>query len=173
MAVNDLGVGTGAPVSPPEPTTNGLAVKAKLSPQSGMMKHFGSRQDQAAARFDKMKEAKQQIDAVLDAFGHLTDLQDTVQVRDVVKACAGIVAAGVPAVQMATILADMPEQPGQLQAWVKDEFDKAQQAEKTIDHGLQVTRHGLLTSALEHLIGHSAEQQQQQQLMQAAPAGNA
>lgn len=166
---NDLAIGQGGPAAPLEPKTNGLEVKAQPRPRSGMLKHFGTQQDAAAARFEKLREAKTQINAVLEAFGNLTDLQDTVQVRDVVKASGGIVAAGVPATQMAVILADMPEQPTQLQAWIKDQFDKAQSAEQKINEGLAITRHGLVTSALTNLMGHGIEDQ----MMRQQPVGSA
>lgn len=167
--MNDLSIGQGGPAAPLEPKTNGLEVKLKPRPRSEMMKHFGTQQDAAAARFEKLREAKHQIDAVMEAFGHLSDLQDTVQVRDVVKASAGIVAAGVPATQMAVILADMPEQPAQLQAWIKDEFDKAQSAEQKILEGLAITRHGLVTAALHNLMAHGVEDQ----MMKQPPVGSA
>lgn len=168
--MNDLDPGNGGLVSPPEATPNPLSVKSKTRNQSEMMKHFSGHQDAAAERYSKMREAKQQIDSVMNVFGGLSQMLDTVTTKDVVKGCADIVAAGVPAVQMATILADMPEQPAELQAWVKDEFEKAQSAEQKIDEGLAVTRHGLISSALHTLVAHSAESQQ---LSQAVPAGNA
>ncbi len=168
--MNDLEPGNGGPVSAPEPGVNPLVVKPKARAQSAMMKHFTGHRDAAAERFAKLREAKAQIDSVMGVFGGLSQLADTVTTKDVVKGCADIVAAGVPAVQMATILADMPEKAPELQAWVADEFEKAQAAEAKIDEGLAITRHGLITSALHTLIAHSAESQA---LAQATPAGNA
>ncbi len=168
--MNDLEPGNGGPVSAPEPGTNPLAMKAKPRPQTPMMKHFTGHRDAAADRFAKLREAKKQIDSVMGVFGGLSQLADTVTTKDVVKGCGDIVAAGVPAVQMATILADMPEKSPELQAWVADEFKKAQEAEAKIDEGLAITRHGLITSALHTLIAHSAESQA---LLNAPPAGSA
>lgn len=168
--MNNLEPGAGSPASPPEPTANPLSVKPKPRPQSAMMKHYSGHQDAAAERYSKMREAKTQIDAVMRVFGGLSQLGDTVSTKDVVKGCGDIVAAGVPAVQMATILADMPEKAPELQAWVNDEFKKAQSAEKQIDEGLNITRHGLISSALYALVAHSAESQA---LANAVPAGSA
>lgn len=168
--MNNLEPGAGGPASPPELTPNPLTIKPRPRAQTEMMKHYSGHQDAAAERYSKMREAKAQIDAVMNVFGRLSQLGDTVSTKDVIKGCGDIVAAGVPAVQMATILADMPEKAPELQAWVSDEFKKAQSAEKQIDEGLNVTRHGLISSALYNLVAHSAESQA---LANAAPAGRA
>lgn len=168
--MNNLEPGNGGPAAPLEPTTNPLTIKPKSRAQTAMMQHYSGHQDAAAERYSKMREAKTQIDTVMNVFGRLSQLADTVTTKDVVKGCGDIVAAGVPAVQMATILADMPEKAPELQAWVSDEFKKAQDAEKQIDEGLNVTRHGLITSALYTLVANSAESQA---LANAVPAGSA
>lgn len=167
--VNQLSPGAGGFAAPPEARANPLRVRSMSRSRSKMLTHFGSDMDSAEARFDKMKEADSQIKAVIQAFGGMMNLADTVTTKDVVGACADIVAAGIPAVQMATILANMPEQPQQLQAWIKHEFEQAQTADQKIQQGLAITRHQMISAGLNSLIAHSAEAQ-----MLAAPAaGNA
>lgn len=154
---NSLMPGAGGAVSPAELKANPITVKPKARPQSDMMKHYGSKTESVAARFSKLKEAKAQIKAVKSNFGDLVNLQDTIKPDDVVKASGNIVGAGIPAVQMATILSEMPEQPTQLQGWVMGKYKEAIAGEQQILQGLASVRHELITASFESLIAHSAE----------------
>lgn len=164
--MNNLEPGNGGVVSarpsddianpPAQPNQMSIAQPIAGSP-SKMMQHFNSREDTAAEQFKTIKESKAQIDSVMTEFKKLTDLQDTVTTKDVVKGCAGIVAAGVPAVQMASILADMPESGQQLQAWVKHEYEQAVTGDQKISEAMNYLRHQLMTASLHTLIAHSAE----------------
>ncbi len=156
-----LMAGAGGAPAPQEPKANPLAAKpvskGASSPPSGMMKHYGGQMESAMAKFKLMKQSKSQIEAIKANFGELTNLQDTVKPHDVVKAAGDITGAGVPAIAMAKVLAEMPEGPGQLQAWVKQKFEHAVQAEMQIDHALSVTRYQVVSSSIQNLIAHSAQ----------------
>ncbi len=169
MNALEPGAGGLPSASPSDAAANPLEMKPKPRPVSGMMKHFNSREDTAAAQFKTIKESKSQIDSVMTEFQKLTELQDTVTSKDVVKGCAGIVAAGVPAIQMASILADMPEQGQELQAWVKKEFDLAVQADQKVVQTMEYLRHQMISAGFQTLIAHSAEAK----MMSQPPQGRA
>lgn len=157
--MNNLEPGDGGLPSarPSDNASNPLTATAKPRPQSTMMQRFNSIEDAAAAQFKTIQESKKQIDSVVREFKHLTDLQDTVTTKDVVNAGAGIVASGMPAVNMATILADMPEQPKELQAWVSKEYQQAVVGQQKVDQTVNYLRHQLLVTSFNSLIAHSAE----------------
>ena len=172
---NMLEPGAGAPVAPePGPQLpNRLQPGADSSPQtpasapsqlSDMMQHFGGMQDQAAARFNKMKQACQTLAKVRGELDSLLALGDTVTQEDVVKAGSGLVAAGLSAPAVAGLLADMPPDGEALQAWVSQHDQQTQAREAQAQHALAITRHELGLTAIRHIIGHSAEAQAQPQL---------
>ncbi len=173
MANNGLEVGAGGPPAPAEPKANPLSVKRRPPWASARMTGLGDEVESARGRFSKMKEAETQAMAILDEMGGLNALGDTVTSQDVVKGFAGIVAAGVPAVTLATILADMPEQGQALQAWVKQQFEHAITAEQKVSQVLNESRHQLLLAGLHHVIGHSAEAHHNSTILAGPPAGSA
>ena len=143
-------------------------------PPSPVQREAGDAVDSARALFDKLKEAETQTDAIVDEFKQLVALADTVTTQDVVKGCAGIVAAGVPAMSMATILADMPERQPELQAWVAQKYKDGLAAEQQVAGGLRQARHNLVVAGLQAVLAHSAEAHHQRRLLAAAqPMGNA
>lgn len=141
-----------------------------------MMGHFGSMQDQAAARFSKMKEATAKLAVVRKELDGLSALGDTVTQDDIVKASSSLVAAGLGAVQVAGLLADMPDGGPALQAWVQQHDQQTRVREQQAEQALAITRHEMGLTALRHIIGASAEGQQQQQQAQppspASPSSN-
>lgn len=170
---NELTAGYGGAAAPAEPKPNPVGLQPANKPAAGMTQHFGSAVDAAHAKYEKMKEARTQITAVIKNMGELTKLLDTVTTQDVVKASANMVAAGIPAIEMAKILADMPEQGAQLQSWVKHEYDLAVQGAQQVDFALKWSRHEMISAGLRSIIAHSAEAREQANLRQAVPAGNA
>lgn len=123
-----------------------------------MMKHFGSLQDKAADDFDKLKQSAGQVQAMRTAVDSLLAQGDTVTTKDVVKAASGIVAAGIPAVDIATMLSEMPDKDGaQLQAWVQERAEGVAAMEQQLGQAIGLARVGLLKASLENLVAHSAE----------------
>lgn len=152
--------------------SNPLRIKSKSQPESPEQTQFGTELEGAKSRFDKMKEAERQISATVTEMGKLNAMADTVTVKDVVSACAGIVAAGVPAVSIATILADMPEQ--QLQPWVKQKYDEAVAGEQKVSQILGLARHQLAVAGIKSVAAHSAEAHHNAKMLASAqPMGSA
>lgn len=172
----EIGVG-GRPAPSPEDSKavqpNQISLQQAKAPPSEIMQKFGSAKNQVKAQFNQLAEAKKQISATKFEIGQLRDLGDTVTAKDVVKHSAGIVAAGVPAVEVATILADMPEGGQQLQAWVVQKYEEATANEGKVNKLMGIAQHQLAVTSLQNILAHSAEAHAKQQLMAATPAGSA
>lgn len=140
---------------------------------SSMMQHFSGKHDAARARFDKVKEAQGQVEATREELDKLVALGDTVTMDDLVEAAAGMVAAGIPAVEVASILAEAPEGAA-LQGWVAEQDQKAKEREGQVKQALTGAGQQLAVSGLTHVIAHSAQAHaQRQKLMAMQPAGRA
>lgn len=118
---------------------------------------IGSAQDKAAAKFNMLKEAEVQVSATDSALQSLLAMGDTVTSKAVVKAASGMVAAGVPAVEVAGILADMPESTEAIQSWLSEQEQGVQQRKAQIEQAMKGARYDLGLSAMRSILAHSAE----------------
>lgn len=109
----------------------------------------------AQAKLDKMQEISDQASAVSTQLKHLTTLGDLVTEEDVVKSASKIVAAGVPAMSMATLLADMPSGQEALSAWIAGQAQQFQAKEAQIQQLMGVTRYETGLAALRLLSAES------------------
>lgn len=141
---------------------------------SAMMQHFGGRLEQAQAQYQRMKESQARLVAVRKELDRLVALGDTATSEDLVKAGSGLVACGLQAVAIATLLADAPDSGPELQTWIEQHDAASRQREAQNAQALAVTRHELGSAALRTLMGHGAEQAGQagQAGSPPAPAGN-
>lgn len=141
-------------------------------PKSGIPQHFASEEDQARLKFDKIKDASDKVAATRTELDKLIAFGDTVSVDDVVEAAAGMVAAGIGATDVAGTLADMPEQPAQLQAWVKEQSEKLKPSEVKVQQALAGARQALGTASFRSILAHSAESHFQRKFLAASkPVG--
>lgn len=155
--MNELDPGQGGPATPAAETANPLeAQPAAGDPHAEMLSHFNGMQDQAAARFQTMKEAVKRLDMVRKELDHLVSLGDTVDTEALVKAAGKLVAGGFGAVQVAGLLADAPEQGEALQSWIAEQDQQVAQRETQAQRALAMTRHELGLTALRHMIGVSS-----------------
>lgn len=158
-----LEAGSGGPVAPEKTGSNPLDISGappSAAPLSDMMQHFGGAQDQAAARYSKMKAAVATLSSVRKEMDGLVALHDTVSQEDVVKAAGRLVASGLGAVPVAGLLADMPPDGEALQRWVQQQDQGVTVREQQAERALALTRHELGLVALRNIIGHSAESAQ-------------
>ncbi len=138
-------------------------------PPSPLMQHFDSAQDAAAAQFGKVKEAQGKVQASRAAVDQLIKLGDTVSTEDVVKAAGGMVAAGIGAVDVATLLAGMPIQGGEaLQAWVGQQAEQVAQMEAQVKVALRQAGYALGVASLKSVIGHATEAHEYRRLVNSA-----
>lgn len=178
---NELDIGAGGPASPQEVPTNpgpevqeaqpsaGLGGSPPQPDGSAMTSHYHGGQEEAAARYQKMMEAKRKLDATRTQMDWLLGLGDTVTTEDLVVAAGKLVAQGLGAVAMAGLLADAPEAGEALQTWVQQQEVQIQQREAQAQQALDTTRHEMGVAALKTLIAASHEGGQIQQPMAPTP----
>lgn len=158
--MNTLEPGAAGAPAPQAVKANPLDIRPS-NPQeaqlSEMMQNFRSPMDAAAAQFEKVKEAKGQLTVMRQGLDKLSALQDTVTTQDVVNAAAGLVAAGIGATEVATILADMPTQSQALQVWVQEMSASVKDSEAQMAEAEEQSRFELGLSAMGTLMAASAE----------------
>lgn len=139
---------------------------------SDMSKHYLSAEDQAALQFNKVKEAHGKISAMRTALNTLLAFGDTVTTDDVVEAAGGLVAAGIAAVEVASALSEMPDNPSQLQTWVQEKSEGLKPAEQQISQALNGASFKLGLAAMNNIIAISAEDHSMKQRLRAMkPSG--
>lgn len=137
------------------PPGGGLAMAAPGP--SPMAQHFGSAEDAAEAQWNKASEASGQVAALRRSLDKLAAFGDTVTMDDLVEAAGDMVAAGIPAIQVASSLAEAPEQPAQLQAWVQEKLQQLAPKEEQMRQVKAEAGYGLAQASMTSLIAHSAE----------------
>lgn len=175
---NPLLPGQGGVPAPQASPANGLQAQPP-SPQQGpslpsaMMQHFHGQQEAAKQVFDKLTAAQRQVRATKAELDKLVAMKDTVTQDDVVKAAGGMVAAGIPAVQVAGILAEMPDNGEALEAWLASKDQKVSAQLDQVNQAVTGARYKLGLSALRHIIAYSAESNLEKKLAGMRPVGRA
>lgn len=159
MNTLEPGAGGLAAPSPADDKANPLQVGRQPDPgtRSEAQQHFDSAEDSAAEEFHKLKTLDGQMKVVQKQFQGLLQLNDTVTMGDVVKSSGAIVAAGVPAVQVASSLAEVPQQPEMLQQWVKQKAGEAAQQEQQLKQALAKASWNLGLAAYKSILADSVE----------------
>jgi hypothetical protein len=136
-----------------------------------MMQAFGGELTRANAQYDKLAESRQRLDVVREQLDKLTALGDTVSSEDVVDAAAEMVAHGLGALPMATLLADMPAGGQALQSWLQQQDQQVRQREAALARPLKLAQHQLAVAGLHNLTGHMAEAHNAAQAQAQGPLG--
>ncbi len=172
---NLLTSGSGALPAPSPDDQKAVPPMAMPAPgPSDMQQHFTSAEDVAEEKFKKISEAASQLGALRRALDKLGALGDTVTTDDLVEAAGDLVANGIPAVQIAATLAEAPEQPAQLQAWVAEQSQKLEPAEAQVAEAKKAAGLALGSAAFKGILVHSAEDHfQKRALANAQFAGRA
>jgi hypothetical protein len=109
----------------------------------------------AAGWFQHVQKANKEIQTTRKELDKLSALGDSVTPEDVIESAARQVASGRDPVQLATSLADMPQNGGEaLATWVKQKDQMVQQAEAHMGMIEPHARHMMGVAALHKLIGH-------------------
>jgi predicted component of type VI protein secretion system len=127
-----------------------------------LSEYLSNAQDEAQAKWAKVTESETRLAAVRGVMDQLTQMGDMVTPEDVVKGAGRIVAAGMSASAVAGLLADMPEQPQALQAWVAQQDQGVRQREAQLQQVKASVGHELGVKSLKLLMGLGAEQKMQQ-----------
>lgn len=149
----------GAPLGLPPAQEQTLYGKplAGAEAASPMMKAFGGVMEQAQAQYSKLAETATRLGVVRQEMDKLVAMGDQVTQENVVSAAGLLVAHGIGAVPMATLLADMPKSGEALQDWLRQQDQIIHQNEQKIQMPLAQARHQLAMAGLHNLVGHMAE----------------
>lgn len=109
----------------------------------------------AAARYQKLAQARKLLDSVREQMDELAKMGDVVTTEDVVKAAGKLVAEGLTPVAMASLLADMPADGPALAGWVAKHDQEVNQREAQLAPVLKLARHEMGTAALRTIAAHS------------------
>ncbi len=160
--------------SPGDAKANPLTPQPQQAAPSPAMAGASGLQDAAKAQFDKVKQASDQMDVMEQELQGLAALQDTVTMDDVVDAAATLVAHGIPAVQVASSLAEAPDNPSQLPAWVSSQLQALAPRQAQVKAVLAQAGHRLASAAIDSALTHSVEAHHARRLFAAMkPQGSA
>lgn len=97
----------------------------------------------------KLVTADRILNAIRGEMDKLSLMQDTVTPEDVIAAAGRVVGHGVPARELASLLADMPSQAGQgLAAWVAQQDQALSQQEAHVSQMKEIAQHRMGVSAV-------------------------
>ena len=119
-----------------------------------MLTAMASAHGQARARFGQTREATGNAQLVRSALDSLLERGDTVRPEDVIDEAGRVVAGGIDPMQMATLLADMPEGGPALQGWLQAHEQQFAQQQAQLAQAHEAARHQLGTSAIRMLAAH-------------------
>jgi hypothetical protein len=132
---------------------------------------------QLQAKYSKLMTARDTLDAVQEQMDGLVEKYDTVSPEDVVTSAGKLVAVGLPAEEMAGLLADMPDNAQALQDWVGQHAKDVVERSAQVDAMLLETRHQMGVVGLKQLAGQTAMPAAPpagpSEMMPSAPAGPA
>ena len=101
------------------------------------------------AVYQKITSADRMLTRIREEMDKLTNMGDTISPEDVVAAAGRVVAHGVPAREMATLLAGMPTQAGQgLASWIAQQNVAVQQQEAEVARVREIALHKMGVSAV-------------------------
>lgn len=126
--------------------------------------------DQANARLNAADKVSKQLTNITGELTNLAKMGDTVTPDDVVNSAGRLVAQGSDAMEMAGLLADMPENPQQLQAWIAQHAQAAQAQVAKLAPVHDLARHHVGMAALRMITAHSINDHMQSMMPQ-APEG--
>lgn len=168
---NDLGVGAPAgPMAQPQgmppgaPSAMPQGAPPAEAPQTNLL-----------SEYQKLRQAGAMLGAVRQGLDKLTSLADTVTPQDVVTEAGKLVALGLDPVQIAGMLADMPQEGDLLVEWIAQQDGGIRQRQQQLDQMTQAVRHDLGVESMRGLMAHhfanampppSAQPPQQTQLPQ-------
>lgn len=106
------------------------------------------------AQYQKLQQAGAMLGAVRQGLDSLMALADTVTPQDVVGEAGKLVALGLDPVQIAGMLADMPEEGDLLVEWIAQQDQGIHAREAQLAQMTQAVRHDLGVSAMRDLMAH-------------------
>lgn len=152
MDGNALGVDSdamqaGGPPAGSTGVTNGQAAPGQ--------DQLGMAHDQAKAQFAKLTEQYAMVGKVGNELEQLAKLGDMITTDDVVKGAGKLVAHGYSAMQLASLLSDMPDGGPAIASWVQQHAQITKQSEQQLGNAIKQARSQLGSIGLQSLTQHA------------------
>jgi hypothetical protein len=128
--------------------------------------------NQLSAAYKQLSAAAKQMEMVRKQLDELVELGDTVTTEDVVKSAGKLVAGGMPALEVAKLLSEMPDSGQPLASWLQDKDEMVAANEQQKEQILPLVQHQLGVSSVQVMQAMQGQQQQQQASVQAPIAGS-
>lgn len=125
---------------------------------------------QAAAKVGKIRQAQQMVGKMLGTMDGLSKLGDLVTPEDVMKGAGEIVGHGGDPMQIAGLLADMPQGGEAIAQWLSGNVEKLQGAKANLDQAMAGAQHEAGVAALHSIAMHHIGQAYGAGAPPAAPA---
>jgi hypothetical protein len=113
--------------------------------------------DSAKALFDQTGTAMRRMETIKGELTKLAKLGDTVTPEEVIESAGEIISKGVDPMEMANVLADMPQGGVALATWVQQHLQQQQQLAQALEQQHALARHEMGASALRMMAGHHGE----------------
>lgn len=137
-------------MSNPGTTNNSLAVPPPVLPDGHAPVEQAVTQAHANAsgQLSKLTQAKSMVSHIREQLDSLATMGEAVTPEDVIKGAGMLVGKGADPMQMASLLADMPQGGQALAAWVQGHDAQLKQNEAQLDAQLDQVRHQAGSAAL-------------------------
>jgi hypothetical protein len=125
----------------------------------------------ALTNFKQIKSADTNMTNIRRELDKLSALGDQVTSSELMDSAARLVGKGLPAAQVAVLLADAPDEGAALAGWISSHDETVTANEQKVSQALDVARHQLGVAALHELVHHVAGQGGQPTAPGQAPPG--
>lgn len=109
---------------------------------------------QAAAQLGKLRQARDLLGKVGSQLAELASMGDAVTPEDVVKGAGALVGHGADPMQMAGLLADLPQGGEAISSWLQAHAQTIAQSTAALDQKLAMARHEAGVAALHGIAMH-------------------
>jgi hypothetical protein len=146
---------SGTQVGPETPTLGQLPSPPSASGIPLSADHASTLASQSSAHYSALAKADKMASVARKQLDKLSGMGDSVSPEDVIDSAGKMVASGIDPMQMAGVLADMPEGSGEaLAGWVAQHAKAAEVKYAQLQQALAASRHAMGVAALHDLVGH-------------------
>jgi len=149
-------VSTPAVPTTPAPAPAGVPASAPAGAPSGAspLAFAKSQHDLISSQYNSINTTLASVDRLKTRLANLSKLGDMVTTEDVIKEASGAIAHGIPAGQIAGLLAEMPESGPQIAGWLQEKTVVLQQTEAGLLQAQEQMREHLGHAGMQMLMAH-------------------
>jgi hypothetical protein len=142
-------------MGPQAPATAGGVAEPGVPDLAGLLPHMEGALQQHVTKYDKLSEIAGKATVMRETLDSLVKKGDMIDQDDLIDAAGKLVSRGFPAAEIASFLAEAPENGEALQGWIMQHDMKLRQNEMQLKEMQSITRHQMGVNALRLLGAHS------------------